>query len=623
MRDLGAAWRGRATTFRVWAPDHRQLDLVIEHGAAPAAIHPMTSEPGGYWSLDVADLPVGTRYRYRLDGDAGKVFPDPVSRYQPGGVHGPSEVVDPSAFAWTDAAWQTPPLDRLVIYELHVGTFSPEGTFAGAERLLPELARLGVTAIELMPVADFPGDRNWGYDGVALFAPARCYGRPDDLRRLVDSAHRLGLAVLIDVVYNHLGPDGAYANAFSRYYFSDRHRSPWGDGINLDGPHSRDVRAFLIANARMWVDEYHVDGLRLDATHELRDDALSTGADATTGARHFLEELTTTVRATGTRPVCFIAEDERNLATLVRPAAAGGFGLDAVWSDDFHHQVRVHLAGDRESYFAEFSGTTGDLASTLRNGWFFTGQPRPTSGQPRGTDPSGIEPSRFVICLQNHDQVGNRADGERLHHQIELASYRASCVLLLLAPATPLLFMGQEWATTAPFLYFTDHHPALGEQVTRGRRQEFAGFARFAATDVATIPDPQAVETFERSRLRWAERGQPPHAGILRLHRRLLALRAAHPALRRTAREAFEVWAPDEHTVAMTRTAGDDMVLIVVRLSSAGTVCVQGSGDELLSTEDQDVVVDSLPIGRTPSRIEFSRPGAVVLHRHGQSLATS
>jgi len=615
MPELGARWHDELTTFRVWAPGHDAVDLVVDRGLVAPTTLPLVAEPDGYWSGQFPSLPPGTRYRYRLDRDDWRTFPDPVSRYQPDGVHGPSQVIDPAAFAWTDAGWQPPPLERLVIYELHVGTFSPEGTFSGTTRLLPELARLGVTAIELMPLADFPGDRNWGYDGVALFAPARCYGTPDDLRRLVDTAHHLGLAVIVDVVYNHLGPDGAYANAFSRYYFSDRHQSPWGDGINLDGPHSREVRRFLLENARMWVDEYHVDGLRVDATHELRDD----------GPRHFLEELTTTVKENSNRPVLVIAEDERNLAALVRPAEAGGVGMDAVWADDFHHQVRVHVAADRESYFAEFSGTARDIAATLRQGWFFTGQPLPTSGRLRGTAPDGLAPPRFVICVQNHDQVGNRADGERLHHQIDLDAYRAVCVLLLLAPQTPLLFMGQEWAATSPFQYFTHHHAALGEQVTRGRRQEFAGFARFSTAALATIPDPQAIDTFERSRLAWPERDRPPHAGILRLHQRLLSLRASHPALRWATGGTFDVQALDAHTVALTRAHAGAALLTVVRLSSAGSVRVGldrlDAGDVLLSTEDPDVAVDPRPVLLTPGHVEFARPGAVVVQLRGRGIA--
>jgi maltooligosyltrehalose trehalohydrolase len=619
MRELGARWHERGTTFRVWAPEHDSVDLVLERAPLAPAIHPLAAEPDGYWSADVADALPGTRYRYRLDGDNAKVFPDPVSRYQPAGVHGPSQVIDPFAFEWRDGGWHPPPLERLVIYELHVGTFSPEGTFAGTTRLLPELARLGVTAIELMPLADFPGERNWGYDGVALFAPARCYGEPDDLRTLVGTAHRLGLAVIVDAVFNHLGPDGAYANAFSAYYFTDRHHTPWGKGINLDGPHSDAVRDFLMANVRMWRDEYHVDGLRLDATHELRDDPSPGSRQA---RPHFLAELTTTFGAAAPRPMLFIAEDERNLATLVHPTAAGGYGMDAVWADDFHHQIRVHLAGDRESYFAQFSGTGADIAATLRQGWFFTGQPLPASGRPRGTDPAGLDPARFVICVQNHDQVGNRATGERLHHEIPLAEYRAACTLLLLAPHTPLLFMGQEWAASSPFLFFTDHHAALGEQVTRGRRLEFAGFARFAAAGLATIPDPQAIDTFESSRLAWAERDRPPHSGVLELHRRLLSLRASHPALQRTAGDAFDASALDAHTVALTRATADETLLTVVRLSSRGSVRVDSQGgDVLLTTEDSDLTPDPRPIGVTPTHVEFARPGAIVIRLSGRRIA--
>jgi len=359
-----------------------------------------------------------------------------------------------------------------------------------------------------------------------------------------------------------------------------------------------------------------VDGLRLDATHAIADDSRP----------HFLAELTSVVRAAAGRDVLLIAEDERNIARMKMPADTGGYGLDAVWADDFHHQVRVHVAGDRESYFAHFNGTIGDIATTLRRGWLFAGQPLPVSGRPRGTDPAGLAPPHFVFCVQNHDQVGNRADGERLHHQIELAAYRAACVLLLVAPQTPLLFMGQEWAASSPFLYFTDHHAALGEQVTRGRRQEFAGFAKFAAAALATIPDPQASDTFERSKLQWAERERPPHAGILQLHRRLLALRATHPALRRPEYDTTGAQALDEHTVTITRTSAGQTLLAVVRLSSAGAVRAGfaggiEAGDVLLTTEDGDVAADPLPIRITPTHVEFARPGAVVVQLRGRGIA--
>jgi maltooligosyltrehalose trehalohydrolase len=578
---LGARYAAGTTTFRVWAPERTSVELLVEGAARTLpGPRPLTRSGCGYWSGSFDDVPPGAHYRYRLDGRDDSVFPDPVSRFQPEGVHGPSMVIDPSTFAWTDDAWQPPPLERLIIYELHLGTFTPQGTFRAAVEKLPYLKELGVTAIELMPVADFAGTRNWGYDGVALFAPARVYGAPDDLRALVDAAHGHGLAVILDVVYNHLGPDGAYANAFSPHYFTDRHASPWGKGVNLDGPHSSEVRRFFIENARHWVQEYHVDGLRLDATHALLDD----------GPVHFLAELTDTVRAHAERPVVLIAEDHRNLPHMLQPTAAGGWGLDAVWADEFHHQARVHTAHDREGYYARFSGRVEDLAATLTQSWYSRG------------------PEQFVFCIQNHDQVGNRYDGARLHHQVDAATYRTLTTLLLLAPQTPLLFMGQEWAASSPFQYFTDHEEELGRKVTEGRREEFRDFAAFAdPARRAAIPDPQAPETFMRSRLPWEEADDDEGRRMRRLYQRLLQLR---PPARDVAARAL-----DAHTLLMT--VGE--LTAIVRLSGGGAVVVPGTNgiwrDCVLTTEDFDVTIDRMPIRidtAAPVTVTFDRPGAIV-----------
>lgn len=608
---LGAWPDPAGTAFRVWAPRQAAVEVIVErpHGDA---VHALAPFPDGTWSAVVPGVAAGDRYRYRLAPD--RVLPDPASRYQPAGVHGPSEVVDPRRFAWTDRRWTGLDRDRLVIYELHVGTFSPEGTFAGAAARLPAVAAFGVTAIELMPVADFPGDRNWGYDGVALFAPARCYGAPDDLRRLVDAAHGLGLGVILDVVYNHLGPDGAYLAAFSADYFTERHHTPWGAGLNFDGAGSERVREFFIENAHHWVHEYHVDGLRLDATHAI--------ADA--GPRHILAELAASVRESAPgRGVLIVAEDHRNLRAIVSAEGDGGWGLDAVWADDFHHQCRRLLAGDRDGYFGDFTGRTDDLAATIRDGWFYQGQYSAHLNQPRGTDPAGLPAASFVICLQNHDQVGNRALGERLHHQIDLAAYRAATALLLLAPQTPLLFMGQEWAAGTPFCYFTDHHDELGRLVTEGRRSEFRHFAAFAdPAGRARIPDPQALTTFEASRLRWDERDVEPHASIIRLYQALLALRRTEPAFKPGA--AWHVAALDEGTIGLRR--GDAAgLLVIVRLAGGGEVDFTPLASDVgtrrwravLSTEDPDFAVDPSPpeIGAGPgtASIRFARPGALVL----------
>jgi len=608
---LGAIVDPDRTTFSVWAPAATIVDLMIDTGQSPDASRPMVRGAEGHFSVVCERLEPGTRYRYRLDGCGS--FPDPAGRFQPDGVHGPSMTVDPSTFAWTDGDWAGIALSDLVIYELHIGTFSPAGTFLGAADQLEALRDLGITAIELMPVADFPGSRNWGYDGVSLFAPARCYGTPDELRRLIDRAHALGLAVLLDVVYNHLGPDGAYLQHYSEDYLTHRHHSPWGAGLNLDGDASPHVRQFFIENALHWIHEYHLDGLRLDATHALRD----------RGPRHFLSELSARVHdSVADRHVHLIAEDDRNLARLVTPIADGGWGLDALWTDDLHHQLRRALAGDSDGYFGDYTGSTTDLAATIRQGWFFAGQHSPHLRAPRGTDPAGVPPRRCVQCLQNHDQIGNRAFGERLHHQIEPAAFRAASLLLLMLPHTPLLFMGQEWAASSPFLYFTDHHAELGRLVTEGRRREFRTFKAFADEAArAVIPDPQAAATFERSRLAWQERDREPHAATLRLYAALLAFRRHVLAAGDTA-AATSARALDADTIGFCRpTTSGDTVLVVVRLRGAGSVDFRplapshdGAWTAVMSSDDPAFGGDgTVECDNTRATLSFSGPAAIIL----------
>ncbi len=577
----------------------------------------MKKSADGLFSAFVEGVSPGDRYRYRVDGRGP--FPDPASRFQPEGVHGPSEVIDPRSFSWSDSDWRGSGLDGLVIYEIHVGTFTSEGTFSAVADRLPALVDLGVSAIELMPVADFPGHRNWGYDGVALFSPARCYGKPDDLRRLVDAAHLRGLAVILDVVYNHLGPDGNYLSAYSPFYFSSRHRSPWGQGLNFDGERSSVVRGFFIENALHWIHEYHADGLRLDATHAIVDES----------PRHFLAELAAKVHAfVSGRRVLLIVEDSRNLAQIVRPANEGGWGLDAVWADDFHHQVRRILTGDSEGYYRDYSGSSEDLASTIRKGWFYCGQHSVHLDGPRGTDPAGVPPRRFVFCIQNHDQVGNRAFGERLHHQVDPAAYRAATTLLLTCPQTPLLFMGQEWAASSPFLFFTDHNPELGQNVSAGRREEFRYFPAFSDPMVREqMPDPQAESTFLVSKLDWDELEAEPHAGVLRLCRDLLHLRSGEPALAAAGGEDFAVDAVDEGGIAIRRIPrAGPAILAIVRLEGAGAMDLRGhpvlasregkNWETVLTTEDARYAIDPMPprIDLTEEPvIQFCRPGALVL----------
>jgi maltooligosyltrehalose trehalohydrolase len=607
MMQFGALPQRDGVRFQVWAPEARTLDLLTRTGDAPAIERVLHRDATGIWSGSFADVTAGDRYAYRLDGRDPR--PDPASRYQPDGVHGWSEVIDPSSFDWTDDAWAGIERERAVIYELHVGAFSGNGTFRDAASRLEYLCDLGVTVIELMPLADFPGRRDWGYDGAALFAPSRAYGRPEDLRALIDRAHALGVAVIIDVVYNHLGPEGAYLPGFAPAFLGSKHHTPWGPAVNLDDEGSAIVREFLIANALHWVREYHADGLRLDATHALID----------TSPRHFVAELTAAVRAATDRPLLVYAEDASNDAVMVRPAASGGWDLDGIWADDFHHVVRRAVAGDAHGYYRDYAGTIGELVETVSQGWLYTGQYSQHLQRPRGTDPADVALERCVICIQNHDQIGNRALGDRLHHTVDAAVWRAAVTLLLTAPMTPLLFMGQEWAASAPFLFFTDFEPSLGPLVAEGRRREFRHLPEFATDEGArSIPDPQDEATFNASRLDWAERREPPHAESLALHRALLRLRASRRALQGSASTSCEARALDGDTIAVRRTARGDTsdMLIVTRIRGGGAVRLDaGPTRPVLTTEDPEFAADPQPIAldTVSGRISFRRPGAVVL----------
>ena len=593
--------------FCVWAPAAQELTLVIESGPAKGS-HRMRREGEGPFELVVSGARAGDRYRYRLNG--GDLRPDPASRFQPEGVHGSSQIVDPFTFPWRHESFTPVDARRLVVYELHIGTFTREGTFrAAAERLL-DLRDLGVTAVEIMPLADFAGDRNWGYDGVCLFAPSRAYGQPDDLRAFVDTAHGLGLSVMLDVVYNHLGPEGAYLNEFNPDHLTDRYSTPWGDAVNLDGPGSEMVRRFLIDNAVHWIREYRFDGLRLDATHALIDESSATPDG------HFVRELTDHARRAARHPIVVHAEDHRNLSDLIEPH---GWALDGVWADDFHHVVRCMVAGDTHGYYCDFTGSAEELARTIRQGWLFTGQLSKHLHEERGTDPSHVPMQRFVVCVQNHDQVGNRAMGDRLHHGVDAATWRAVSALLLTSPTTPLLFMGQEWAASTPFRYFTDLEPELGRLVTEGRRREFKDFPEFADPAARErIPDPQARETFESSQLRWDEREHAEHAPVLSLYKALLALRRERPALGASEEVIADARPLDEATVALRRTAADETYWIVARLKGAGTVDLGDAGASLrltvvLSTEDREFAPDPHPLAVDGRQIRFERPAAVVL----------
>ena len=486
---------------------------------------PLEPRERGYFVTIVNHAAPGWRYLYRLDG--GEEWPDPASRFQPEGVHGPSQVIDPD-FEWHDRDWPAPPLERYVIYELHTGTFSADGTFEGIIPHLDTLRELGVTAVELMPVAQFPGTRNWGYDGAYPFAAQNSYGGPDGLRRLVDACHGRGLAVALDVVYNHLGPEGNYFRKFSEDYFTERYKTPWGDAINFDGPGSDEVRSYFIENALYWTGDCHIDALRLDAAHAIKDFS----------ALPFLEQLGERVHALARREgrrIQVIAESDLNDARLIQPRERGGLGLDAQWSDDFHHALHALLTGERSGYYEDFGGVE-QLAKALTEGYVYTGEYSSFRGCSHGRPTTGIAGERFIVCSQNHDQVGNRMLGERLWALAPDAA-RVAAGLVLLAPFVPLLFMGEEYGETAPFQYFTSHTDAeLVAAVRRGRAEEFAAFAWSGE-----VPDPHSETTFEQSKLNHGLRAAAPHREMLELYRELIALRTRVPALARLDREKMDV----------------------------------------------------------------------------------
>lgn len=518
---LGALPAGDATRFAVWAPNATRVELRVRTGAA-AGDYPLARDARGVYVATIPGARAGDDYAYRLDG--GDERADPVSRWQPHGVHGASRVVDPDSFHWSDKGWAGIEMADFVIYELHVGTFTPEGTFDAIIPRLQSLAELGVTAIELMPVAQFPGARNWGYDGVSLYAPQNSYGGPDALKRLVNAAHAAGVAVVLDVVYNHVGPEGNYLAEFGPY-FTDTYRTPWGRAMNYDGPESDKVRAFVIENGCYWIRELHIDALRLDAIHGIFD----------ARANHILADLTARVHETAAqlgRRVQVIAESDLNDPRLLRSVTHGGFGLDAQWSDDFHHAVHVALTGERAGYYQGFAeycdGPIAAVMHALSRRFVFEGQYATHRKRRHGAPASDVSADHFVIFIQNHDQVGNRAAGERLDALVSPAARRLATALLLLAPYVPLIFMGEEYGELAPFLYFVSHSdPDLIDSVRKGRRAEFESFGWASDT-----PDPQATETFERSRIHFDLACDGEHAKLRAMYRELLGVRRDEPALR-------------------------------------------------------------------------------------------
>jgi maltooligosyltrehalose trehalohydrolase len=514
--NLGATVQEGGVHFRVWAPKCHRVDVVIE-GSASITL-PLKAEANGYFSGLSTRAATGDLYRYRLDD--GESFPDPASRFQPSGPHGPSLIVDPKAYTWHDSNWPGVRLHGQVIYELHVGTFTPEGSFDAAARELPELKRFGVTLIEIMPVAECPGRWNWGYDGVNLYAPSHNYGGATAFKRFVSAAHDIGLGVILDVVYNHVGPDGNYLPLFSDSYFTDRYTTDWGDPLNFDGPESCHVREFFVQNACYWIDEFHLDGLRLDATQNIYDDS----------PKHILAEISERTRAVaGARDIVLVAENEPQDVRCITPLNKCGHGLDGMWNDDFHHTARVAITGRREAYYHDYTGTPQEFISAIKRGFLYQGQYYPWQKQTRGT-PVTIEPSEaFIVFIQNHDQVANSLHGERV-------TSRALTALLLLSPGTPMFFMGQEFGASTPFLFFADHQDKkLVEAVRKGRREFLSQFQSHATPEAqSAAPPPDDPNTFERSRLNLCERTL--HGSTYLFHEELLRLRREDPVIARQDR---------------------------------------------------------------------------------------
>lgn len=503
--------------IRVWAPRRRSVSVVLDPDGRSMRLEPQAD---GYFS-GLIDAKPGDCYQFRLDEDATP-YPDPAARYQPDGPHGVSEIIDPTSFVWTDQDWPGISLPGQVLYELHIGTFTPEGSWLAAAEKLHLLREVGITVIEVMPVADFPGRFGWGYDGVHLFAPTRLYGRPNDFRAFVDRAHSLGIGVILDVVYNHLGPDGNYLAQFSSDYFTSRYNTDWGSAINFDGPNCRPVREFFCANAAHWISEYHLDGLRLDATQNIYD----------ASDRHILVDLAiASRRAAGRRSIILVSENESQDVRQVRPIDQGGYGLDAIWNDDFHHSAAVALTGRAEAYYSDYRGDAAEFVAAAKYGFLYQGQRYEWQKKRRGTPTFGIPPASFVTFLENHDQIANSGRGLRKTALASPGRCRALTALALLGPGTPMLFQGQEFAASAPFLFFADHEPGLAKLVSQGRAEFLSQFPSVAEPAMRKLlDDPASPETFKRCRLDWSERDR--NSSVVALHRDLLRLRRSDPAFR-------------------------------------------------------------------------------------------
>ena len=570
---IGAECCGdRGTHFRVWAPRRSSVEVVFEQSAVPpVALQP---ERDGYFAGHAPDARPGTRYRFRLDGE-DDTYPDPASRFQPDGPHGASQIVDPKAFSWSDADWRGVTAGGQVLYEMHVGTFTREGTWAAAARHLRELADLGITCLEVMPVNEFAGRFGWGYDGVALFAPHHHYGTPDDMRRFIDQAHALGIGVILDLVYNHLGPDGNAMPAFSEAYFSPKHGTDWGDALNFDGEQSRPVREFFVSNALYWIREFHIDGFRFDATQSIVDES----------PQHILAEICEHARrAAGARSIYVVNENEPQDTKLVRPIEGGGYGMDSLWNDDFHHSAMSAISGHHEAYYADHPGTPQEFISTAKYGYLFQGQRYRWQGKRRGTATFDLPPTAFVHFLQNHDQIGNSGHGYRVHQVASPGEFRAMTTLLLLMPQTPLLFQGQEWAASSTFRYFADHKPELDKLIRQGRARELSQFPSLATPEMqALIAGPSSAELFEQSKLDHDERQQPHHQRVLRLHKDLIQIRKTDPAFNRIIQRGQidgAVLAPNAFVLRYFLHVDQDRLLIV---NLGGDIALETAPEPLLA----------------------------------------
>jgi maltooligosyltrehalose trehalohydrolase len=531
-------------------------------------------DSGYFFGLDAKGAE-GDLYKISIDGAAP--IPDLASHYQPHGVTGPSMVVDAGAFKWQAKKWQRPPLSGQVIYECHIGTFTQEGTYRSAIEKLDHVVALGATALEIMPVADWAGERNWGYDGVMLFAPAHCYGTPDDFRALVDACHLRGLAVILDIVYNHLGPEGNFSHQYSNFFFHEGKDNPWGQNFNLDGPNSEPVRAFLRQNMRYWLTDFNIDGFRMDATHAVHDPS----------PVHIFSEIAEIVHERGG---FIIAEDDRNSREILEPRAKHGWGFDGLWSDDFHHAMRVSQTGENKYFLSIFRGTADEIATIMRKGWLFSGEYSTFHKKKRGTPADDFPPQSFVFCISNHDQVGNRFLGERFHETISPAGYRAVSLFLCLVPYTPLIFMGQEWGTSAPFHYFTDMSKELGELIYAGRKRELRDMEFVTdPKEIEKMPHPQAEKTFIESKLNWDEIGDEKHARLFQLYRDGLRLRKELFGQANPARNQWGIRA-SETGVTIDYHLGKRKVAVTLHLKGEGKE--KPVGKIILRSNSPDLTVE-------------------------------